>query len=193
MAPRKIFGVGLARTGTTSLHTAMGILGISSAPDSIALLGDPNHRILSDYDAFFDNPIPFMYRELDQAWPGSKFIATTRPLDDWLGSMVWLFDEGLARLSPTERRIGDRVHQAVYGITEFDERILTEIWHDHHEGLRGWFGHRDDLLWLELEDGMRWGPLCDFLRVPRPETAFPHRNAAAEPSRMQRLRRLFRR
>jgi hypothetical protein len=193
MAPRKIFGVGLARTGTTSLHTAMGILGISSAPDSIPLLADPNHRILSHYDAFFDNPIPFMYRELDQAWPGSRFIATTRPLGDWLCSMAWLFDEGLARLSPTERRIGDRVHLAVYGITDFDERILTKVWHDHHEGLRGWFGDRDDLLWLELGDGMGWGPLCDFLQIPRPETAFPHCNAATDPSRVRWLRRLFRR
>ena len=90
-----IFGIGLSRTGTTSLHHALELLGYRSAPSSAALLDDQYDRLLDRYDAFTDNPIPFMYRDLDARYPGSKFILTTRPLAGWLASMEWLFDEGL--------------------------------------------------------------------------------------------------
>ena len=83
-----IFGIGLSRTGTTSLHHAFEILGIRSAPTSVALLFDPDDEVLGLYEAFTDNPIPFLYQRLDARFPGSKFILTTRDLDDWLRSMV---------------------------------------------------------------------------------------------------------
>ena len=111
----KVFGLGLARTGTTSLHQAMGILGLRSAPDSIPLLESIDLDFLAAHDAFFDNPIPFRYEALDTVCPNSRWIITQRPVEEWLTSMRWLFGPGLDRLDPAMRDIGDRVHREVYG------------------------------------------------------------------------------
>ena len=190
----KIFGVGLARTGTTSMHEAMGLLEIRSAPSSVALLDDLDHPLLEEYDAFFDNPIPFRYHQIDEAWPGSRFIATTRSLDGWLQSMQWLFDVGLERLNPADRMVGDRVHRECYGITQFDSEVLAGLWHRHHENLRDYFHDRsNDVLWLDLDQGFEWAPLCEFLGVTEPSAPFPHVNSANSPSRLSRLHRRLRR
>ena len=40
------------------------------------------------YDAFQDNPWPILFRELDESFPGSKFIMTRRNSDSWIKSVV---------------------------------------------------------------------------------------------------------
>jgi len=95
---RKVFAIGLARTGTTSLHHAFLALRLRSAPSSVALLDSIDDDFVGRYDAFCDNPIPFIYRELDQRWPASRFVLTTRPVQEWIDSMRWLFGPGLDRL-----------------------------------------------------------------------------------------------
>ena len=46
---------------------------------------------LDRYDAFQDNPWPLLYRELDERCPGSRFVLTLRPTQDWLDSVVHHF------------------------------------------------------------------------------------------------------
>ena len=199
---RKIFGIGLARTGTTSLHRAFELLGIASAPHSIPLLvlldGDesgevmePVEAFLGGADAFTDNPIPFVYQRLDELCPGSKFVHTTRPVDDWLRSMRWLFGQGIERLSPEMRKIGHEVHQAVYGITTFDPDVLRRVHADHALGVAEYFADRpDDLLNVTL-GGYGWLELCDFLKVECPDSVFPHENRSNATSIRKRLRSIF--
>ena len=172
-----IFGIGLSRTGTTSLHHALEVLGFRSAPTSVALLDDPNDDVLERYEAFTDNPIPFLYRDLDERYPGSRFVHTTRPLDGWLESMEWLFGEGLRRLDHRTRRLGRRVHRQLYGLRRFDADRLTEIYLDHHRGVDAHFAGRVDLLRLELDrEPDPWGKLCRFLDVAEPAVRFPSSN-----------------
>lgn len=171
----KVFGLGLARTGTTSMHEAMGVLGLVSAPDSVPLLDGVHLDFLRAHDAFFDNPIPFRYRELDAICPESKWIVTQRPIDDWIASMAWLFGPGLARLDGPTRRIGDRVHRQLYGSAHFDERRLRAIYDRHYSELAGWINGRDHV-WLDIDDGIGWAPICDLLGKPVPDVDFPHSN-----------------
>ncbi len=181
---QKIVGLGLARTATTSLHHAMSVLGISSAPDSAALIGvldrgeDLDLEFLARFDAFFDNPIPFLSRQLDAALPNARFVITHRPKDEWLDSMRWLFGPGLDRLDAPTRELGDRVHRAVYGIDTFDEHVLANIHERHYDDLRTWSHGRDDTLWLDLADGLSWEPLCSFIEMAAPSVAFPRSNAS---------------
>lgn len=174
----KIFGIGLARTGTTSLHEAMGVLGLLSAPDSIPLLDSIDIGFLQRHDAFFDNPIPFRYEALETVCPDSKWIVTQRPVDDWLSSMDWLFGPGLDRLKPDMRRVGDRVHRQLYGSDQFDEDRLRALYERHYAQLHAWADARNgrDVLWINVEHGFSWEPLCTFLGVPIPEVDFPHAN-----------------
>lgn len=171
----KVFGVGLARTGTTSLHHAMGVLGLRSAPDSVPLLSGIDLDFLRNHDAFFDNPIPFRYRELDTVCPDSAWIVTQRPVDDWLSSMQWLFGPGLDRLSPDMRVVGDRVHRQLYGSVKFDERRLRSIYERHYAELEVWVVGRPSV-WIHLNDGFSWDPICELLNRPVPRQPFPHTN-----------------
>jgi len=171
----KVFGVGLARTGTTSLHEAMGILGLKSAPDSIPLLAGIDLDFLANHDAFFDNPIPFRYEELDTVCPDSRWIVTQRPVDDWINSMSWLFGPGLDRLKPDMRAVGDRVHRQLYGSDQFDEKRLRAIYDRHYGALAEWVQGRP-AIWIHVDQGVDWPSICALLDLPVPSVAFPHSN-----------------
>lgn len=146
-----VFGVGLEKTGTTSLHEALTVLGWRSVHfPPASLLDDPG-----DFNAFSDWPIFERYRELDSLYPGSRWVLTTRPFEDWIASR--------------ER------HRKAWGTPEgwsFDRRALWRVWNAHHRAVRRHFGNR--LLTLNLGDG--WEPLCSYLGVPVPDHPYPWAN-----------------
>lgn len=186
----KVFGLGLARTGTTAMHEAMGILGVRSAPSSAVLIDGLDERFLDSYQAFFDNPIPFLYLELAERFPDARFVVTWRPIDGWLRSMEWLYGPGLDRLDAKTRELGDRVHRELYGTDRFDRDRLQTIYDEHYESLRNWAKDRDDVLWIDQSKGFTWEPLCEFLGLPVPSVPFPEANpATAEPTNVHPLRR----
>ena len=89
----KIFGIGMPKTGTTSLHRALVELGFEALdfphdPATVAELRAGNYRlsILEQVDALTDTPIPAVFAQLDREYPGSKFILTVRDMDSWLES-----------------------------------------------------------------------------------------------------------
>lgn len=184
----------MARTATTSLHLAFGQLGFRSAPSSVELMElmddpDADLAVLKTFDAFTDNPVPFVFRALDQRFPDAKFVLTTRPVGDWLRSMEWLFGEGLDRLKPT-RELGDQVHERLYGITNFDADILADIYTRHHSAVERHFAARpSDLLKVSIAD-LGWPILCGFLDVDEPVTSFPHSNSS-DPTAVSWSRRRF--
>ncbi len=164
----------------------MGLLGLVSAPDSVPLLDSIDLDFLKRYDAFFDNPVPFRYRALDTVCPNSKWIVTQRPIDEWLASMEWLFGPGIDRLAPEIRLVGDRVHRQVYGSARFDETRLRSLYTRHYDELSSWIVDRD-AVWIHIDQGIAWQPICDLLELPVPVAGFPHSNER------RRLRRHLRR
>ncbi len=90
-AMNKIFGIGLSRTGTTSLNNALKILGFKSVHFDPRLYDNINTPIINNFDAFTDNPIPLIYKKLDTLIPDCRFILTTRNIEGWLNSMQWMF------------------------------------------------------------------------------------------------------
>ena len=75
----KIFGIGFHKTGTKSSGHALELLGyrvcgtFGIRDDNIAHTA--LHRALElavQYDAFQDYPWPVLFRDLDEAFPGSK-------------------------------------------------------------------------------------------------------------------------
>jgi hypothetical protein len=76
-----VWGIGLTRTGTSSLNDALRILGFEAEhwPTLDTLL----HGHLR---AATDECVAAVYKFLDLKHPGSKFILTERPIDDWLRS-----------------------------------------------------------------------------------------------------------
>ncbi len=176
----KIFGIGLQRTGTTSLHVALKILGYRTIHGPFALYPDPAPDFMADYDAFSDNPIPLLYQKLDSAYPGSKFILTTRHPDGWIESVRWLFNTGRIEGNWQADSIIDEIHNALYGTTRFDENIFREVWHAYHEDVLRYFSDRpEDLLTVDFSGGDKWGKLCTFLDREIPPVDFPRSNEAS--------------
>jgi hypothetical protein len=104
----KILGVGLSRTGTASLHSALKILGFSSLHfDTIRLNNvidgsdtQPNFRRYDDVDAVTDLPAAYFYEELILAYPDCKCILTIRDVDTWWRSISRHFNEHYPVIGP---------------------------------------------------------------------------------------------
>jgi hypothetical protein len=163
----KIFGIGLSRTGTSSLTSALRKLGYSAihCPSSM-------ESILHN-DAATDTPIALTYKSLDFFFPGSKFILTDRKPEDWLISCEKFF-------SANPRKQGSflyRVRNAVYGRMDFNAVALCQTRERHISDVSTYFASRpDDLLVLRICDGEGWEKLCPFLGKTCPTINFPHKN-----------------
>ena len=187
MSGPKVFGIGLNKTGTSSLHRALELLGYRSlhwggleTHDRVLRAMDERKPMLSyldpEPDAISDVLVINYYFYLaDLQYPGSKFILTLRDLDDWLDS---------------RRRHVER-NQRLKESGDYDGEFLTvdlDTWaveYRRHEAvIRTYFAHRPgDLLGFRPTDG-DWEPLCEFLGRPVPELPFPweNRQRAGAPS-----------
>src|SRR5690348_2859590 len=92
----KVFGIGLNKTGTRSLAMATRLLGMrtlhkgdlatNQLVERAAAEGVPLLTYLgTNFDAYFDvEGLVHRFAELDQQYPGSKFILSTRDREAWL-------------------------------------------------------------------------------------------------------------
>ena len=166
--PMKIFGIGLSRTGTSSLTFALAQLGLHAHHF-------PRTRERIDaVDAVTDTPVAAWYQELDADYPGSRFILTTRYLPDWLDSC-----EALWRTSSDYfDEFTHAIHRRLYGREDFDRLAFAIAYDRHKEEVLNHFACRNnDLLVMDICGGDGWEQLCPFLQVDRPLSRFPRRNA----------------
>lgn len=184
----KVFGVGLSRTGTRSLHTALKRLGYRSDHFSTHLVEVEGSKISLDwhnvalYDALTDIIASLFFRDLDRFFPGSKFILTHRASDSWVRSCERHFLP--LRTDGSQRRLM-ALRTAMYGQAEFDAERFRAVYDHHNNAVRQYFGRRQgDLLELDLCANPSWERLCSFLDCPRPRTTFPWKNRTDHPFRM---------
>lgn len=166
----KIFGIGLSRTGTTSLARAVSDLGFASVhyPDSRSLLE-------GHWDAAFDLPVVIHYKVLDAKFSGSKFIYTVREKGAWLDSMeAYLTRRGVASQSQLRNR------ERVYGQCNFDREIYSAAYDKHHNDVTQHFKDRpDDLLAMDICAGDGWELLLPFLNMESDIVGFPDEHKRA--------------
>jgi hypothetical protein len=195
---RKIFGIGLSRTGTLSLTRGLRLLGFDARhyPDDPAtrrelMAGQYELTLLDEADALLDIPVAPFFAQFDRAYPGSKFILTTRPTDAWLASVENHFRMFLHRKHDS---YGKFVHASAYGALRFNAERFAYAKEAHEANVRRYFALRpDDLLELDISSGGDpWEPLCRFLDCSRPIAPFPHANKALSVPRSS-SRELYRR
>ncbi len=180
----KLFGIGMQRTGTTSLAEAARILGWTVCHgDYTRFPGalDLNDLIYQRYDMFCDTPFFTLYEKLDQNFPGSLFVLTLREEDRWVESVRRLFQvNGQFIRSPSIRLH----HTLVYGASTFDEMRVRSAFRRHNARIKAYFVDRPgDLLCLDFSEGASWDELCSFVKCPRPNLPFPHLNKLPIPSK----------
>ena len=183
----KVFCIGLNKTGTTSLHDAFKILGLSSVHYTDGLNRNiqdviwENHMAgrgildsLEQYDAISDwvrGDAPHLYREFDAQYPNSKFILHTRNMEDWLDS----------REKHVKRHIKlyEETKDPLITWRTIDREGWTTEYVSHHADVTAHFkGRSNDLLVMDVTKGDGWEKLCPFLGMAVPQVPFPVANAA---------------
>lgn len=154
----KIFGLGLSRTGTTSLTYALKEVEIN-------IIHYPTKEQLFNLknDGACDIPVIAHYKQLDKKFPNSKFIYTFREKEDWLNSMEKYLPRkknfGLA-----EWQLNNRI--AVYGQLEYDKTVFAKKYDEHDNDIRSYFkGREQDLLILDICGGEGTEKLFSFINV----------------------------
>jgi hypothetical protein len=123
--------------------------------------------VVAGVDAIQDSPCAFLYRELDAAHLGAKFILTTRDTEDWL--------ESYRRYFPDQN---NALRHWMYGVDQLsgNEAKYREVYEGQMAEIIAYFADRpDDLLVMDLGKGDGWLKLVTFLgeRALKP---FPHAN-----------------
>lgn len=176
----KVFGLGFQKTGTSSLAAILRRLGYRVAGyadfrDLVAREDVSWDTVISralevaeQADAAKDTPWPLLYRELDAAFPGSKFIHVIRDTNSWIDSAVGDFADH-----------PNRLHQLIYGVPfpKGHEVVWTDRYERHNREVAAYFADRPkDYLHLRLEDGLSYAAICPFLGEPVLEDPVPHAN-----------------
>ena len=171
---KKVFCVGLGKTGTTSLKEALRMLGYRTIRLPLDWQGS------TGFDAALPGVSAAMYRDLDKAFPDSRFILTVRDVDGWLKSI----ERDMGRKQNVQRDRADdrnRLLTMLYGSPVFEHERFRQAFHDHQAEVRRYFeGRPDDLLVLDVTRSSGWDDLCRFLEVPVPAEPFPFVNKASE-------------
>ena len=175
----RIFGIGLNKTGTTSFHEAMTMLGYESlhwgGPEIAAEVRaaiDADLPLLTNldqrYDVFSDiGLLSRRFRLLDRQYPGSKFVYTFRPVDVWVDS----------RRRHVERNLERKARGEYDGnFLVIDEPKWRAEYAQHEERVNAYFAGRDDFLRIDITDGAGWGPFCKLLERDEPGAPFPWKN-----------------
>jgi hypothetical protein len=176
MNANKIIGLGLSRTGTTSLGLALEKLGFKTIHFPIQIYSKNDLSLYSQYDAFVDLPIPLYYKDIDKMFPNSKFILTIRDEQAWLESMKWLFETG--KILWKHGAVLDQLHRDIYETDVFDVKTLSFIYRKYNNEVVEYFKNREnDLLILDLNNGdLNYHKLCSFLNTPILNEPFPKSN-----------------
>jgi hypothetical protein len=195
--PTRIFGIGMHKTATTSLHAALTILGYESAHWKSAhwakaiwdeMKEGGRSLTLERSYAISDLPITLLYRELHAAYPGSKFILTIRKESEWLESVRNHWDASVNpyRCQWNHDPFTRRIHRELYGQTTFAADVFLARYRRHATEVRQFFENRPGELlesWPAVPErrfnsgeswiSPGWAPLCNFLKQPYPAVPYP--------------------
>lgn len=176
----KIFGIGLSKTGTTSLAHALEILGYTTrdypglvhySPGDLTSI---DASLLDAHDALTDTPIPSFYRELDVKYPDAKFILTIRDAEGWLKSCKKQFTQ---KLADKQNEAHTQLFMDLYGCAVYDEQKFLAGYDQFVDGVQEYFRNRPDkVLVMNVAAGDGWETLCPFLNKSVPDIPFPKAN-----------------
>ena len=182
----KIFGLGLNKTGTTTLGYCFSQLGykhLSCLRDLLIAYREGRledvFAVIDQYDTFEDWPYPLMYRELYNRYPDAKFVLTVRrDADTWLRSLK-------KHSIVTSHKTNCRPYAYGFEYPFGHEEEHLAFYKKHNENVVTFFeekGASDRLLNICWEEGTGWQELTAFLGVEAPFDKIPKMNSARKIS-----------
>jgi hypothetical protein len=196
----KIVGAGFGRTGTLSMKFALEQLGFMKCYHMMEVMNlghahywqDVADGKPVDWDAVFEGftatvdwPSCEVYRELAEYYPDSKVILTVRSPESWYRSCRNTIFNAMeldasnappavqAQLRMTDTLIRQGRFQGKLDDAEYCMRKFVE----HNEAVKRTIPPSRLLVY---EVGSGWGPLCEFLGLPVPDTAYPSVNSTED-------------
>lgn len=178
----KVFGIGLSRTGTTSLGHALTCMGFPCAHNPVSL------PVIAIHPASVDITVACQFEQLDKLFPGSLFIYTEREMERWLDSCKQHFtgEERMSRLASGYATDSTSINASyldaelrIYGQIYYNRNAWKEAYLTHQRRVESYFHGRDDLLAINIEDSpssVLWESLRVFLGFE--ELPFPRLNAS---------------
>jgi len=191
----QIVGAGLGRTGTSSLKVALEELGVGRCyhmsevgknPAHMRLWidaanGKPNwNDLLRGYEATVDYPACTFWRELADFYPASKVLLSIRDASTWFESTQATILSPALTDSIRGQPLGEMIQRVIWDTLDnrMDDRdFMVSHFERHTEAVRAAIP-ADRLLVYDVHEG--WEPLCKFLDLPVPGTAFPKVNTRDE-------------
>lgn len=179
---QKVVGVGLQKTGTTTLGACLTELGYEhKSYDRKALwhLRRNNFGSLIDmmkeFESFEDEPWARMYKLADAEFPNAKFILTERKSSDaWFDSLARHCD----RILFNEHR--SYLFGTLYPREQKEQ--IVRIYEKHNAAVKKYFEGREGKLLVMSFDGDSqedaWEKICDFLECEKPKISVPKKNSA---------------
>ena len=185
----KILGIGLPRTGTTSLVAALACLGYKAQHghgrrypfdihDCRVHLGVDHFRLFDDLEAIAECEY---WRWLIMAYPEAKCVLTVRDPDHWYRSIAAHVDVIHNRQSGRswwDIEQADRTQERLFG-SKWPLRTLYLDAYERHLLAVEAFCEKIGRPLLTFRVEQAWRPLCEFLEKPIPTEPFPWRNRLA--------------
>lgn len=147
-------------------------------------------KVFKNYTAAVDNPACCVWRELLVAYPGAKVILTVHPrgAEAWYESTMdtiyftetmWQF-KVLELTTPFGRKFGEMSRKLIWqrshrGTMRQREQAIAH----YHQHIKEVVAAVPPERLLIFSAAQGWKPLCDFLGVPVPSSAFPNVNDRA--------------
>ena len=179
---RKVVGIGLPKTGTTTLGYCFRRFGYKHRTFDMDLAVQVKRNNLESvlaeaekHETFEDWPWFLIYRELDQRFPNSKFILTLRKdTETYVASLKGHHERQGIR---NEDFVKPHWWDDVFGVEpdQWDYQKSAQRYERHNREVLEYFGDRPtDLLAVCWENGDGWTQLSKFLNKPCPDEPFPH-------------------
>ena len=196
MKDRKVFCIGFHKTGTSSLGVALEKLGYSVTgyypfrhlaqqnEIDVNALEQLAQDVAAQHDAAQDSPWPILYRQMDEVFPGSRFIHIKRDRDVWIQSAIKDFGQ-----NPNAMR------KLIYGapFPKGNESIWLERYDRHNSDVQAYFADRpNDFISLDLDKGeVNWENVCGFLGESVPNAPWPHANRRSVKKQKMRFYKIL--
>ncbi|MHB8530689.1 MAG: sulfotransferase family protein, partial [Caulobacteraceae bacterium] len=131
--------------------------------------------IFAGYASMVDHPGCKFWRELADYYPDAKVIHSVRdPLGWFESTQATIFAPNSPALgAPEPMRAFFAMATSQYGGRLTDRDFMVDYFVRHTERVIAAIP-KERLLVFEARQG--WGPLCEFLGVPAPDTPFPREN-----------------
>jgi hypothetical protein len=167
---RKVFCIGLGRTATSSLTSALIHLGYRTWHCPILYDTKNFHNYVNQFDALTELPFccSYTYKDLHEAYPDALFILTVRDSRKWLKSTEKYkkLVNNMAVYSPGYEMFCENFNNYDFSIESFNL---------YNQQVINYFRYtKSRLLTLNIPNGDGWAKLCNFLGEDIPNKPFPN-------------------